>query len=558
MAQFPGMKTVRIQDRPAQVYRGDLCVVGSGAGGISAALEAARLGQQVVLVDAAPGIGGQAVGAALGTICGLFRNGPVPKRLTHGVMDALFDTLFARGDAALRRVRGTFILDYVPNAWMRWAETEVANAGIVPLPGAIVRRVEQRDGIVEALALSTRFGDARVEANRFVDASGDAVLPWLAGQELRESEKPVLGTVMAILEDVDTGLCAGYPRSLYHDLIRRYGDEFGLVRAEGPVFVVPGTRKLLLNLTHVETPMETAGLALAGIEGRRQVDALLSLFKRELPEAFRDAKVAVYGNAGIRQTRTIVGRSHVTVENVATGARPPDAIARTTWPIELHGDMAGAHWTLFDDNHIHYIPFGAMLPRGLHNVVVAGRCIDAEPAALASLRVMGPCFAMGRAAATAAHLNASGSLHQIDIAALQDAVSDNLTRETTDPWARLRSSAKPARKRGERGRRESANEADRTGSVAERDPPVGDLEQPRLFPHPAGRQCAVLQYRRRGRSGADRGAGRHPLSAPHPSRRSGALAEAHRGTVRRRAVLQRPGSAGCRQTCAGRYRLRGG
>ena len=32
------------------------------------------------------------------------------------------------------------------------------------------------------------------------------------------------------------------------------------------------------------------------------------------------------------------------------------------------------------------------------------------------------------------HLNASGSLHQIDIAALQDAVSDNLTRETTDPW----------------------------------------------------------------------------------------------------------------------------
>ena len=78
---------------------------------------------------------------------------------------------------------------------------------------------------------------------------------------------------------------------------------------------------------------------------------------------------------------------------------------------------------------------GAMRPKGLHNVVVAGRCIDAEPAALASLRVMGPYFAMGRAAATAAHLNSSGSLHQIDIAALQDAVSDNLTRETTDDWA---------------------------------------------------------------------------------------------------------------------------
>ncbi len=435
MTEFPGMKTVRIHDRPARVYRGDLCVVGSGAAGLSAALEAVGLGQSVVLVDAAPGLGGQAVGAALGTICGLFRNGALPRRLTHGAMDGLYETLFAQGDAALRRVRGTFILDYVPNAWMRWAERRIAEAGITPLPGAIVRRVERRDGYVEALSLATRFGDARVEAGRFVDASGDAVLPWLAGLELRESEKPVLGSVMAILEDVDTGLCAGYPRSLYHDLIREHADEFGLVRAEGPVFVLPRTSKLLLNLTHVETPLETAGLALAGIEGRRQVDALLTLFRRELPEAFRDARVAVYGNAGIRQTRTIKGRRHVTVEDVATGVRPPDAIARTTWPIELHGEMDGAHWTLFDEDHVHYIPFGAMLPEGLDNVAVAGRCIDAEPAALASLRVMGPCFAMGRAAATAAWLNASGSLHQTDIAALQDAVADNLNRDTTDPWA---------------------------------------------------------------------------------------------------------------------------
>ena len=435
MTEFPGMKTVRMEDRPAQVYRGDVCVVGSGAAGLSAALEAVGRGKTVVLVDGAPQLGGQAVGAALGTICGLFRNGPVPRRLTHGVMDDLFETMFAEGDASLRRVRGTFILDYVPNAWMRWAERKIAETGIVPLPGAIVRRVECRDGYVEALSLSTRFGDARVEARHFVDASGDAVLAWQAGLELRESERQVLGTVMAILEDVDTELCAGYPRSLYHDLIREHAEEFGLVRAEGPVFVLPGTRKLLLNLTHVETPMETAGLALAGIEGRRQVDALLALFKRELPEAFREAKVAVYGNAGIRQTRTIVGRSHVAVEDIATGARPPDAIARTAWPIELHGEMSGAHWTIFDEDHVHYIPFGAMLPRGLHNVVVAGRCIDAAPAALASLRVMGPCFAMGRAAATAASLTDSGSLHQIDIAALQDAVRDNLSLDTTDSWA---------------------------------------------------------------------------------------------------------------------------
>ncbi len=78
MTEFPGMKTVRIQNRPARVHRGDLCVVGSGAAGMSAALEAVGLGQTVVLVDAAHQLGGQAVGAALGTICGCSAMGRCP------------------------------------------------------------------------------------------------------------------------------------------------------------------------------------------------------------------------------------------------------------------------------------------------------------------------------------------------------------------------------------------------------------------------------------------------------------------------------------------------
>ncbi len=75
-----------------------------------------------------------------------------------------------------------------------------------------------------------------------------------------------------------------------------------------------------------------------------------------------------------------------------------------------------------------------MVPEGLDNVVTAGRCIDAEPAALASVRVMGPCFAMGRAAANAAALVGAGSFHQIDVAALQTAIDDNLSLTKDDPW----------------------------------------------------------------------------------------------------------------------------
>jgi len=60
------------------------------------------------------------------------------------------------------------------------------------------------------------------------------------------------------------------------------------------------------------------------------------------------------------------------------------------------------------------------------NVVAAGRCIDADLPALSSVRVMGPCMAMGAAAAKALDLAGTGSVHQIDIAALAKRVHDNV------------------------------------------------------------------------------------------------------------------------------------
>jgi hypothetical protein len=62
------------------------------------------------------------------------------------------------------------------------------------------------------------------------------------------------------------------------------------------------------------------------------------------------------------------------------------------------------------------------------NLVAAGRCIDGDPAALASVRVMGPCIAMGAAAAQALDLAGAGSVRQVDIAALQARLADNLER----------------------------------------------------------------------------------------------------------------------------------
>src|ERR1700681_5012944 len=80
-------RIVRREAQPAQHVSADICVVGAGISGISAALEAARLGRKVILVDGQPSLGGQAVNSIIGTFCGLFSNGPEPRPLTHGVAD---------------------------------------------------------------------------------------------------------------------------------------------------------------------------------------------------------------------------------------------------------------------------------------------------------------------------------------------------------------------------------------------------------------------------------------------------------------------------------------
>ena len=89
---------------------------------------------------------------------------------------------------------------------------------------------------------------------------------------------------------------------------------------------------------------------------------------------------------------------------------------------------------------MHYVPLRSLLPPGAHNLVAAGRCVDGDAAALSSVRVMGPCSAMGFAAAhvldlaSRSHHKSSGridldslsSVHATDIELLRPRLGANL------------------------------------------------------------------------------------------------------------------------------------
>lgn len=415
----------RSGDAAPREHRAGLCVVGAGISGVSAAIEAARLGRDVILIDGLPALGGQAVNSIIGMMVGLFGNPPASKQLTHGIADDIIRDLGAQGD--LKLVMGGVSLNALYNevALGRWVERKVLELNITPLVGAVLRRVCVESRRVTALELATRYGDVIVRADGFVDATGDAAVVWQAGLACREPAQGVIyGSQMMVIENFDD---SHWPaRAEVAERLGRCADRYGLARKDGFAMTLPGERTAVVNMTHVETPLDPFESARKGLGGKDQADRTLAFLRAEFPRAFKDATVRAYGLPGIRQTRWIVGRHHLTVDEVRQGVKFEDSIARTAWPLEQHHNVEGYVWEPFAADHVHYVPLRSLTPPDVDNLVAAGRCIDGDATALSSVRVMGPCLAMGAAAAHALDLAGTGSVHAIDLAALRKRVERNV------------------------------------------------------------------------------------------------------------------------------------
>src|SRR3954465_4469928 len=118
------VRTVRREGGAPWKGKYDICILGAGISGTSAALEAAALGRKVVLIDGLPALGGQAVNSIIGSFCGLYSNGPAAQRwqLTHGIADAILKDLGAIGAVHHNQGAMTTVVYYDEVALARWME----------------------------------------------------------------------------------------------------------------------------------------------------------------------------------------------------------------------------------------------------------------------------------------------------------------------------------------------------------------------------------------------------------------------------------------------------
>ena len=183
----------------------------------------------------------------------------------------------------------------------------------------------------------------------------------------------------------------------------------------------------LVNMTRVvrHSALDAASLSSAEVEGRRQVDEILR-FLVERIDGFSGAYIAESGDyIGVRESRHLQGAYTVTEADVVGSAAFDDSVAMCAFPIDIH-DPAGKGLVCAQTGGGagYDIPYRAMVPAKVQNLLVTGRCVSATHEAAASLRITPTAMALGEAAGIAAAQCAreSRTVPAVDVASVQESI----------------------------------------------------------------------------------------------------------------------------------------
>jgi hypothetical protein len=146
-------------------------------------------------------------------------------------------------------------------------------------------------------------------------------------------------------------------------------------------------------------------LTQAEIEGRRQVRAICDLLRESFLDGEGVPLVTLPTKIGIRETRHARCLHTLTQDELLSGKRFPDAIGNGTYPVDIHNARgAGITFRHLKKAPFYQMPYASLVPKGSSNVLIAGRCIDADEGAFGAVRVMVNCNQMGQAAGVASFL----------------------------------------------------------------------------------------------------------------------------------------------------------
>ena len=391
----------------------DVVVVGGGVAGLAAAAASARNGANTLILERFPYLGGTATASLMANLVG-FRNQVKPDGIqtTKGIGEELVLALLNSGGAEKSRnayeseqrsdTKGDLSYNYAfdTEAFKYEALKLVRDAGVHILFHTWFSDVIMDGSDLKGILIENKSGRQAVFAKVIIDCSGDGDVAFKAGVPYRQTKKDEASR----LNDGLMYKIAGFePETkangcLIHDTMVLWGPSPGAVNGA-----------------------DAQELTEAEINVRLAVYADLEEKKRQYPD-LRNARIIDTGSLiGIRQTRFIEGEYKMTGEDVLEGRVFEDAIAMAVNPIiHFYG------YRRFLEHEGYDIPYRALVPVQVENLLVAGRCMSSDQRAYESWRAMAHILAIGEAAGTAAAISAADGTcpRSIDVKKLRKRLLD--------------------------------------------------------------------------------------------------------------------------------------
>jgi hypothetical protein len=448
----------------------DVLVLGGGMAGIAAALAAARQGASTVLVEQAGWLGGIGIIGATGlhSFFNIFDAHPGAERtrVVAGIAQELVDRVQRRGGGLghIRMERGgdfVSMLTPVEPEVFKWVAAETCReAGIRLLLHTTVDEVRATNGHVDGIVVWNRAGRSLLRAKTYVDCTGDGIVASYAGAPVQtfgpgdpgaysagftfrlcnvdlarmEADLDRRGLITQLAHAVKSGMSAP-------DLVR-LGIDMRKMRAEG---VANAPRYFLSSslrpreITYMNCinhgpndGMNPDDLTEAELDLRAQMFAVAGMFRQHVAGCEECYPAGPSPYAGQRRGLAIRCDYELTQEDCTEGRQFDDQVACFSF-------IDNSRY-LVRDAGAYGIPYRALVPRGVDNLLIAGRMMTVELVAHNSTRNTVCCLACGQAAGTAAAMAAaaSGATREVDVGALQDALraAGALLRPRPDPRGR--------------------------------------------------------------------------------------------------------------------------
>jgi hypothetical protein len=410
----------------------DVVVLGGGPAGIAAAVAAARAGRRTLLIERYGFLGGMGTAAGVTNFCGLHANvhGEM-HRVVQGIASDLLDRIDRLGGLnAPHLILGKIFAQAYDTAAYKIAADDLLAAHKVDilfhaLGAGVVMHDDKR---INALMVETKAGRQAVQAGMFIDCSGDGDLSAWAGApfEVGDNEGQLLyPSMMFRLNGVDPEKAGDAWRTI--PMLMEKAEAAGTHKFPRKAAIVRPQRHAVEWRVNFTQLAREDGAAVSGldpdemtrgeIEGRRQAVQAFE-FLRTVPGFEKSYIVDLPPQLGIRETRRVVGGYMLSGEDVLGCASFEDSIGVNGWPMESHvaGDVIFKFPPIPESRGFNELPYRMLVPQGIDNLLIAGRCASMTHEGQSAARVSGGCFAMGEAAGAAADLALSGNTIPRDIA----------------------------------------------------------------------------------------------------------------------------------------------